>query len=237
MAGRLRTFKPDEQIVQKVCENPDCERQFFVTSRYAQSTRFCCNKCLQHTFYLSRKLRERAAVENELQDIETDNNLNINDMDAMEKILAMKDELNELKTKLLLQERDMQDLNRIKTELASIKQENDDLEAKLEAYKNQLEEYQESNQDIAGEANELSQKVKSLSDDKMELIFANLVLQSRGTTDYSGGHITFDNVKQYLPEFKGKKDENFTLSVWNWQLTHEAGSENIVIQNIKSRKQ
>ncbi len=235
MAGRLRTFKPDEQIVQKVCENPDCERQFFVTSRYAQSTRFCSNRCLQHTFYLSRKLRETAAVENELQNIETDNNLNPNDMDAMEKLLGMKDEINELKTKLLLQERDLSELNRVKSDLSKKEQENSDLQSKLEAFKSEFDDAVISNQEM-NEANiSLEKQVMGLTSDKKELILANLILQSKGVSEYSGARVSYSDVIKYLPEFAGKKDESFKVSVWNWVLVHETGSDRLIIQNSKKQ--
>jgi hypothetical protein len=223
MAGRLRTFKPDEQIVQKICENPDCEKQFFVTSRYAAATRFCSNKCLQHNFYLSRKVQDA-----EINDPpEQDNQLNTNDMDQMEKILELKDQINEAKTKLLLQERDLQELTVWKTRATNA-------ENKLSAISEEYESLKLINDDTEALRDTLSDTEatnRALLDDITELKWACLSLQAAGMPVINGKIISMATVQKFF----GKEysvEKAFKIKVWGFELSHQAGSQEVIIKKV-----
>jgi hypothetical protein len=230
MGARIRNFKPDEQFVLKNCENSDCQKTFYVASRYAGRTLYCSNSCLQHVFYLSRKLRESDSAENETQNIEDANNLTPTDMELTERLLEKTDQLNDLKIKYALLEKDFQ----------SFEKEKEHLESKIEILKESHTKLAEANEKLQKDVETqmvdnsvLIVENQSLTENWQGLIIAHLILISRGAQNYEGRTIKFADITSNITDFKYKKNAAFELSVMDWQLVHRKDSDVLEIHNNK----
>jgi hypothetical protein len=253
-------YQGDQNFFKKKCENPDCEREFFISGRFERMTKFCSDSCRNHTQYLRRRDNgdsdsttieesihnqtkiETMGMSDEVKEVirltaeigEYKSRISVLQV-AAEKLEHSKNEANELRALNHKKDREIQcfrdDLTHRLSEIKRLNIELDELRKEIAELDEEKTELEKTNYD---DEEILQETIDDLQNDKDELLWASAAWTSYGEPRTDGGRIKLELIHKHFNPKDYPQDQTWQHKVWDWTFKHDAGANFVLIsQNSK----